>query len=65
MADERQRDDTETGGERAGRREEPTPAAEESLGMGEAGVDLSSIPDTIPLLPLRDAVLFPNAVVPL
>ncbi|HUP00143.1 MAG TPA: endopeptidase La, partial [Gemmatimonadota bacterium] len=47
------------------RREEPTPAAEESLGMGEAGVDLSSIPDTIPLLPLRDAVLFPNAVVPL
>ena len=50
----------------AAEEQESPAAAEESIDMPDAGtVDLSSIPEKIPLLPLRDAVLFPHAVVPL
>jgi ATP-dependent Lon protease len=62
MADDPNREGTPNS---VGPDEGAPPAGSLTEGSEAGAFDLSSIPDTIPLLPLRNTVLFPYAVVPL
>ena len=42
-----------------------TEEAAESRGDAPPAIDLSSIPDTLPLLPMEDTALYPFTIVPL